>query len=52
MVAQVHNLETFSLPIVKLLRHVVVVDLVENDVEFVDLSQDRHFELPAPGSIP
>ena len=52
VVAQVHNLETFSLPIVELLRHVVVVDLVENDVEFVDLSQDRHFELPAPGSIP
>ena len=52
VVAQVHNLETFSLPIVKLLRHVVVVDLVQNDVEFVDLSQNRHFELTAPGSIP
>ena len=52
VVAQVHNLETFSLPIVELLRHVIVVDLVKNDVEFVDLSQDRHFELTAPGSIP
>ena len=47
-----HNLETFSLPIVELLRHVIVVDLMENDVEFVHLGQDRHFELPAPGSIP
>ena len=52
VVAQMHNLETFSLPIVELLCHVIVVNLVQNDVEFVDLGQDRHFELTAPGSIP
>ena len=42
MVRQVQDFETFGVPGVKLLSHVLVVDLVDNDIKLVYLGEDTH----------
>lgn len=51
MVSQMHGFQAFCIPIKELLRHVLVIYLVDNYIEFVALSQYTHFKLASPSSI-
>ena len=52
VVGQVHSLKVFGVPRVELLRHILVVNLVKNDVEFVEFGQDTHLKLASPDALP
>ena len=51
VVSKMQSFEALGLPIVKLLRHVLVVDLVHNDIELMDFCEDAHFQLATPSAI-
>jgi len=51
MVSEMHSFQTFSVPTKEFLRHVLVIYLVDNYIEFVALSQYTHFKLASPCSI-
>ena len=42
VIGEVDRFQALRFPIVKLLRHIFIVDLVHDDIEFVDLGQDAH----------
>ena len=51
MVSQMQCFEAFCLPGEELLRHVFKVGLVHDHIELVELSKNRHFQLPSPSTI-
>ena len=51
MIGQVDRLKTYSVPIVELLCHVIVINLMQDHIKLVQLGKDAHLELPSPCSI-
>ena len=51
MIRDVDDLQSFGVPIMELLCHVLMVNLVHNYVKLVDLCEDAHLELAAPDAV-